>query len=49
METINKESPTAILHTDKIDIGLIQILERYYNVIIGQAENSGIVIELYKK
>lgn len=49
METINKESPAAVLHTDQINTGLIQILEVYYNVIIGQAENSSIVIELYKK
>lgn len=48
METINKESPAAVLHTDQINTGLIQILEVHYNVIIGQAENN-IVIELYKK
>lgn len=48
MATINKECPAIVLHTDSIDAGLIQILETYYTIVIGQADNN-IVIELYKK
>lgn len=49
MEIIRKDSPAAVLRTEGLNTELIQVLERYYTVVIGKTENGSIVIELYDK